>query len=75
MSVEDPKLLRERAAQCRHFARSAQLPDVADMLARLADSFVERALRAEHGPAHGIDVGTYSMVAPEGDGGICEGKV
>ncbi len=49
MPPDDPKLLREKAAQCRHFARSAQLPDVAEMLSRLAESFLERALRAEHG--------------------------
>jgi hypothetical protein len=75
MSVDNPKLLRERAAQCRHFARSAQLPDVAEMLARLADSFVERALRAEHGAVHGLDIGAYPVTQPEGDGSICESKV
>jgi hypothetical protein len=47
MSADDPKLLREKAAQCEVFARSARLPDVAEMLSRLAESFLARALRAE----------------------------
>jgi hypothetical protein len=65
VSVEDPKLLREKAAQCRHFARSAQLPDVAEMLTRLAESFLERALRAEHG--HGGLAPAYPLIRPDGE--------
>jgi hypothetical protein len=69
MPVDDPKLLRERAAQCRHFARSAQVPDVADMLSRLADSFVERALRAERG----LDISAYPVIGLDSESSV-QGK-
>jgi hypothetical protein len=47
MRTNDPRLLREKAAQCQDFARSAKLPDVAEMLLKLAEDFLQRALRAE----------------------------
>jgi hypothetical protein len=47
MARDDPKLLREKAAQCQAFARSAQLADVAEMLSRVAEDFLARALQAE----------------------------
>jgi hypothetical protein len=49
MARDDPKLLREKAAQCQAFARSAQLADVAEMLSRVAEDFLARALQAERG--------------------------
>jgi len=49
MLADDPKLLREKAAQCQRFARSSRAPDVADMLSKLADHFLARALRGEQG--------------------------
>ena len=65
VSVEDPKLLREKAAQCRHFARSAQVPDVAEMLSRLAESFLERALRAERVHAGGRGPAGDPLIRPD----------
>ena len=47
MRTNDPRLLREKAAQCQAFARSAKLPDVAEMLLRVAEDFLQRALKAE----------------------------
>jgi hypothetical protein len=73
MPADDPKLLRAKAAQCRHFARSAQVPDVAEMLSRLAESFLERALRAEHAQGNCIDIGTCSVMPPED--GIFRGEL
>jgi hypothetical protein len=51
MPTDDPKLLRAKAAQCQAFARSARLPDLAEMLLRVAESFHVRAMRAEHARA------------------------
>ena len=74
MPADDPKLLRAKAAQCRHFARSAQVPDVAEMLSRLAESFLERALRAEHAQSNScLDLGAYPVV-PAKDG-IFQGEL
>jgi hypothetical protein len=47
MRVDDPKLLRDKAAECQKFARSSGTSDVAAMLSRLADDYLARAMRAE----------------------------
>ena len=57
MPADDAKLLREKAAQCQAFARSAKLPDLAEMLLRVAEGFLARALNAERGAA-GTEAGT-----------------
>lgn len=49
MRTDDPKLLRDKAAECQRFAQSSGASEVAEMLSRLADHFLARALRAEQG--------------------------
>jgi hypothetical protein len=55
MPADDPQLLRQKAAQCQVFAQLTQLPDVAEMLNRLAEGFVARALLAEEGFKGNLD--------------------
>ena len=44
-----------QAAQCQVFARSTKLPDVAEMLKRMAEGFLARALKAEQGFTGNLD--------------------
>jgi hypothetical protein len=55
MPADNPQLLREKAAQCLLFARSAQASEVAEMLLRMAEGFLGRALKAEQGFRGNLD--------------------
>lgn len=61
MPADDPQLLREKAAQCQVFARSTPLPDVADMLIRMAEGFLTRALKAEEDFKGNLDPFAYPL--------------